>query len=255
MKRRFLVAGIALVVALAAGGLGVSAHAGGIPVIDAANLTQNITAAIESVSQTLKQIQQYQTQLQQYENQIQNTVAPSAYIWDRATTTMNQLRSAIDTLSYYKNQAGGIDAYLAKFQDLAYYRGSPCFQPGGCSPAQWAALLERRTVASESQKKADDALLRGLDQQQMGMEADAQTLERLQSAAQGSTGQMQAIGYANQLASQQSNQLLQIRGLLIAQQNVIATRMRAEADEEARTMAASEQVRRGTYEASSGRTW
>jgi hypothetical protein len=38
---------------------------------------------------------------------------------------------------------------------------------------------------------------------------------------------MQAIGYANQLASQQANQLLQIRGLLIAQQNAIATRMQA----------------------------
>lgn len=49
---------------------------------------------------------------------------------------------------------------------------------------------------------------------------------------------MQAIGYANQLASQQANQLLQIRGLLVAQQNVIATRMQAEADLEAKQQAA-----------------
>lgn len=57
---------------------------------------------------------------------------------------------------------------------------------------------------------------------------DASTLQRLQASAQGAVGQMQAIGYANQLASQQANQLLQIRGLLMAQQNAMATRMQAE---------------------------
>jgi P-type conjugative transfer protein TrbJ len=62
------------------------------------------------------------------------------------------------------------------------------------------------------------------------LKADARQLERLQSAAQGANGQMQAIGYANQLASQQANQLLQIRGLLIAQQNAMATKMQADAD-------------------------
>jgi hypothetical protein len=86
-----------------------------------------------SVAQTLKQIQQYQTQLQQYENMLQNTLAPAAYIWDAATSTMNQLRSAIDTLNYYKTNLGSIDAYLGKFQDTAYYRSSPCFKEGGCT--------------------------------------------------------------------------------------------------------------------------
>ena len=40
---------------------------------------------------------------------------------------------------------------------------------------------------------------------------------------------MQALGYANQLASQQANQLLQMRAMLLAQHQVIATRMQAEA--------------------------
>ena len=60
----------------------------------------------------------------------------------------------------------------------------------------------------------------------------------LQTLAQGASGQMQAIGYANQLVSQQSNQLLQIRGLLIAQQNAMVTKMQAEADLEAKQQAA-----------------
>lgn len=66
---------------------------------------------------------------------------------------------------------------------------------------------------------------------------------------------MQALGYANQLASQQANQLLQIRALLIAQQNAVATRMQAEADREAQQQVASEQLRRGAFQASPARSW
>lgn len=235
MKRKCLAVHAALIVALSVGPLTVRA---GIPVIDASNLSQTVMTAIESVAQTLKQIEQYQTQLQQFENQLQNTVAPAAYIWDRAQATINGLMGAVDTLNYYKAQLGGIDAYLGKFQDVAYYRGSPCFSGAGCSDAERAAMNENRRLASESQKRANDALFRGLDQQQEALKSDARTLEQLQSRAQGASGQMQALGYANQLASQQANQLLQIRALLIAQQNAVTTRMQAEADLEARQQAA-----------------
>ncbi len=223
-----------------------SAHAG-IPVIDGTNLVQTVTSALENVAQTAKQIEQYKTQLLQYENMIQNTLAPAANIWDQATTTMNALRGSIDTLNYYKNQLGSIDAYLGKFKDTAFYLNSPCYSLAGCTAAEWAAMKDSGRLGSEAQKKATDALFRGLDQQQNAMQSDAGQLLRLQSAAQGATGLMQAVGYANQLASHQSNQLLQIRGLLVAQQNVIATRNQALADREAKEAAASVQLRTGTY--------
>lgn len=237
--KKVLAAQIALLMALTSiPGVMAPAHAG-IPVIDVGNLTQNVISALESVAQTLEQINQYRTQLQQYSNMIQNTVAPAANIWDSATTTMNSLRGAIDTLNGYKTSLGSVDNYLLKFKDTASYRSSPCYTPTGCTPAQWAAI-NGQTIGSASQKKATDALFRGLDQQQTALQTDAGQLLRLQSAAQGAAGQMEALGYANQLASNQSNQLLQIRGLLIAQQNVIATRNQALADNEAREQAASE---------------
>ena len=237
MRKTKAAASVALVLALVAGPFTMRSHAG-IPVIDGANLSQTIMTAIQSVAQTLKQIEQYSTQLQQYENQLQNTVAPAAYIWDRAQSTINDLLSAVDTLNYYKTRLGSVDVYLGKFQDVAYYRGSPCFSSAGCTAAEWAAMSENRHLASESQKKANDALFRSLDKQQEALKADARTLEQLQSSAQGASGQMQALGYANQLASQQANQLLQIRALLIAQQNAVATRMQAEADLESKQHAA-----------------
>lgn len=168
---------------------------------------------------------------------------------------MSQLRGSIDTLSYYKNNLGSIDAYLGKFQDTASYQNSPCYSPSGCTAAQWAAMRNSETLGSQSQKKATDALFQGLDQQQTAMQSDASQLQRLQSSAQGAGGQLEAIGYANQLASHQANQLLQIRGLLIAQQNVIATRNQALADREAKEAAASAQLRTGTYRASPAQSY
>ena len=254
MKQKFLAAKLALVVAVSST-LMVTPVEAGIPVIDGTNLSQNIMTAIESVAQTLKQIEQYSTQLQQYQNQLQNTMAPAAYIWDQAQSTINGLMNATNTLNYYKNQLGSLDSYIGKFQDVNYYKGSPCFSATGCSAAEWTAMKNVQQLASESQKKANDALFKGLDKQQDNLTADAATLQRLQSSAQGATGQMQAIGYANQLASQQANQLLQIRGLLIAQQNAMATKMQADADKEAQQAAAAAQLRQGSYRASPARTW
>ena len=253
MRRTNVAATVALMLTLA-GGASMPAHAG-IPVIDGTNLAQNIMTAVESVAQTLKQIEQYRTQLQQYENMLQNTMAPAAYIWDQAQSTINGLMNAVDTLNYYKTQLGSLDAYLGKFQDVSYYRSSPCFSAAGCSDAERAAMEQNRRLASESQKKANDALFKGLDHQQDALKADARQLERLQSAAQGANGQMQAIGFANQLAAQQANQLLQIRGLMVAQQNAIATRMQVEADREAQQQAAGEALRKGEYRASPARNW
>lgn len=212
----------------------------GIPVADGVNLQQNIISAMEAVTQTAKQIQQYQSQLQQYENMLQNTMAPASYIWDQAQSTIHDLTQATNTLAYYQNQLGSLDEYLGKFQDVAYYRSSPCFSSSGCSETERAAMLQNRRLASESQKKANDALFNNLALQQDNLQTDARQLQRLQSAAQGADGQMAAIGYANQLASNQANQLLQIRSLLIAQQNAVGARMQADADKEALQQAAHE---------------
>lgn len=253
-SKQFVVVKGVLALALAGPGVMPSVHAA-MAVIDAANLRQTMLSATENVAQTLKQIEQYRTQLQQYENMLQNTAAPTAYVWDQAVLTMNRLRGAIDTLNYYKNQTGSLDAYLSKFQDVGYYRSSPCFNVG-CSKAEWEAMNRNAVqLGSEAQKRANDAMFRGLDRQQDAIEVDARQLQRLQTGAQSVTGQVQAIGFANQLASQQANQLLQIRALLIAQQNAEATRSQVIADREAQQAASAEQLRKGKFQPSPLKGW
>ena len=224
-------------------------------VFDPTNVVQTTTSAIENVAQTLKQVEQYGTQLQQYENQLKNTVAPAAYVWDQANSTMNQLRGATDTLSYYKQQVGSVDGYLSKFQDANYYRGSPCFSSGGCSPAEQAAIQQSQVLGSQAQKRANDAMFHGLDQQQNNLQNDAAQLQLLQSQAGNADGQMKAIQAGNQLASNQANQLLQIRSLMIAQQNANATRAQAVSNQEAIQATGDAQARSGAYSTSPARTW
>jgi P-type conjugative transfer protein TrbJ len=231
-------------------------YAQGIPVIDASNLGNNIITAVESANQTVKQIEQYQTQLRQYENMLLNSAAPYTYVWDKAQTTMNLLRNSIDTLKYFKERSGGIDGYLKKFGDASTYRSSPCYSNQGCSDAQRIAMnREAVSIRTESQKRANDALMLGLDRQQDALEVDARQLQTLQTGAQGVEGQLQAIQFANQFASNQANQLLQIRGLLIAQQNAQAARAQAVADREAQEAVAGERLRQAEFTPSAPRSW
>lgn len=131
----------------------------------------------------------------------------------------------------------------------------PCFNGGQCSEAELNALLQQEANASEAQKRANDAMLRGLELQEVAMKADARQLTRLQEQAQGAPGQMAALQAANQLASAQTNQLLQIRGLMVAAQNAEATRLAAIADKEAIQAAGDERFRQGSFKKSSGKTW
>jgi type IV secretion system protein TrbJ len=186
-------------------------------------------------------------QLNQYEDQLQNTLAPAAYIWSQAMDTMYQMREVMNTLDYYKAKLHSMDEYLGKFQDVEYYRNSPCFSGEGCSDAEREILAENRRLASESQKKANDALFRTLDKQQDALEADALKLEELQIAAQSAEGRMAALQYANQIASHQANQMLQLRAVAVAQHTAYAARQQAIADKEAQQEAEAERLREGTF--------
>lgn len=218
------------------------------PVIDYANLAQNTVIK-------LKAIQQYKTQLNQYKNMLENSKKLDAFTWDKANITMDNLVRSIDTLNYYKQQAGSMEAYLSRYQNQEQYRNSPCFNGGVCTQAERQALNQQAANASEAQNRANAARLRAIDLQQNALQTDARQLIELQKQAESSTGQMAALQAANQLASAQTNQLLQIRGLLVAQQNAAATRALAIADKEAMQAAGDERFRAGTFHKSSGKTW
>lgn len=216
-------------------------------VVDVANIHQTTISAVQNVAAVAKQVQQYQTQLQQYQNMLQNTLAPAAYVWSQAQSTINGLQNTSNMLTQLTNQSGGIDRYLNQFQNPNYYRSSPCFTSTGCSTADRAALQSQRNAKQQLMMASNDATIRGISTQQQQLQQEAANLERMQSNAQGANGQAQALGYANQFAANQANQLIALRQQLMAQQAAALAVQQAADDEKAMRTAASQQARSGTF--------
>lgn len=198
----------------------------------------------------LQNIEQTRRQVLQYDAQLKNMQNMGSFNWDDASNTMNHLIAEIDTLKYYKEQAGSVGAYLNSQPSLQDYRNQECLT---CSDTQTFYARESKTF--EAQKRANDARVRGIEQQQASLEADAQKLKTLQAQAQGAEGQMQAIQAANQLASHESNQLLQIRGLMLAGQQAEAAEQAARANREAIQAAGDEKFKSGTFHKSPHKGW
>ena len=199
---------------------------GTMPVIDYSNLTQNITTALHQVSAYAQQVQQYQLQLQQYANQVRNTAAPVAQVWQQAQQAMN---GVMGTAGMFQN-GSALQSYLNQFQNVNYWLSAP---PGNYT---------YQTAGSVAQKQANDALVKGIVAQQAQIQKDAATLEQLQSQASTADGQMKALMAANQLAALQQEQLLQIRALLVQEQQALAARNQTLANDEAMREAATQKV-------------
>src|SRR6266436_8980887 len=197
---------------------------GGIPVIDYSNLLQNTTTALKQVAAYAQQMQQYQLQLQQYANQVRNTVAPVAQVWQEAQSTMN---SVMGTVNMFQGGQSQLQGYLNQFQNVNYWLSA--------SPNSYTY----QTAGSLAQKQANDAMVKGIVAQQAQIRADAATLERLQSQASTADGQMKALYAANQLAALQQEQLLQIRALLVQEQQALAAQGQTLANDEAMREAAT----------------
>lgn len=236
MKMQLVAKAVALSLAIA---YPMTINAGGIPVIDGANVMQSTMTTVENIAQTLKQIEQYKTQLQQYENQLQNTMAPAAYIWDQASKTMNNLQSSLKQLQSYRSDLGNIDQYLDKYKSVDFYKSSPCFSAKGCTKEQRAALEQSKDQLSRLQKLSNDGVLKTVDSELAAIVNDAKTLENLQRRTQSASGQMEALQYANQLLSTQANSILQLRNTLTTEIQANATYRQNQIEKEAREEAAA----------------
>ena len=161
---------------------------------------------------------------------------------------MNKVIALQNQIEFYMEQGGDVDSYLRKFGNLCTYRGSPYFK--AATEENRKDLMEAEELGSEAQKNANDNVVRTLENQQEALRQDAANLETLQANAQSSQGRMEAIQHANQLASHQANQLLQLRGLLMAKIAAENARSQTVAAREARIQAMEEQAKVSTYKKS-----
>jgi len=228
--------------ALCGSALGVAplALGSGIPVFDAplnstaaVQLHQQITTATQNVAQTLKQIdqyaeqmRQYQTQLQQYAQQMKDAALPVSQIWGQAQGTMRDMMSLVN-----QAQGGQMLAYLQQYRDLnGWLQSNGYYNPNTFQ--QGYAL----------QKSTNDTALQMAQAQRAALLNDAQRFQGLQQAASSADGADKLMSYANQMAAEQTQQLMQIRTLCNQMLEEAAARDAALANRQAMMDAATQKA-------------
>lgn len=237
---RFLAAKFALVMSM-------NAMATGIPVLDALNTVQSTISAIEDVSQTMQMADSYETQLEQLADQERNSQGPSSWRWDQADRTLDGVLKTVDALSPMFGGQQGIDEYLSGFKGLDGYSSdqiTKCIQSAGCQSTHNQQVQDAQDIRSQQQVLANQAAMRNVMEQQKLIMQDAKQLRYLQEIAQDSEGRMAAMQAGNQLASAQVNNLLQLRTLLLAQQQMQAAQAQAQTESDAQIRARNRQMLR-----------
>ena len=213
----------------------------GIPVVDsllnstaAVQLKQQITTATQNVAQTLKQIdqyaqqvRQYETQLMQYAQQVKDATLPVSQVWNQAQGTMRDMMGLV-------NQAQGSQmlAYLQQYKDLNGWLSS---NGGYYNPA---AIQQGYAL----QKSTNDTALQMAQAQRTALLNDVQRFQGLQSAAGTADGANKLLSYANQIAAEQTLQLMQMRALCNQMLEEAAARDAAEANHQALMDAATQKA-------------
>lgn len=238
------------------------ARASGIPVLDAANLSQSVMDVLESIQQGLTQVEQYATQIDQYatqvrqfEQEVQNTIAPAMYVWDKANQYVSMGQNIMNEVKAFADNPSALGSHFDKYQNPGTYRSSPCYKGTGCSAAQRKAEADRFDYQANASKGALETQVKMLAQELRQMRSDGNNLESIQQQTEGAQGRMQAAQAANQLAANTANQLLAIRGMLVASQQAEATRNQQLMDQEARRTAADEAATAGTFKRSQGKAY
>lgn len=177
-----------------------------------------------------------------------NTGMNASRTWDtyKVKETTQSMATATDTLSGY-SQNGGLNQHLATFKDTATYQANKCLTKSGCSAADMAAIKQSELLASQAQKRANDGLARGIALQQEQLKEDADRLENLRNNVNNAQGTNSMLSYMAQFQGQQSDQIANMRALMVAQNNAQVARNQAVVNREALEAASATQLRQGTY--------
>jgi P-type conjugative transfer protein TrbJ len=231
----------------------------GIPVIDLTSLAQHIMTVMQNIQQTLYLVQSYQTQLQQFEYEIKNSLNPNNFIWGQANNVIGDLMVQVDTIRNFKQQFGSMNNYLSQYKTVDYYGSTSCLDRGNCTNTELNSFVtdvnKNDVQKSKIIKATNEAVVKGLDRQQDLIQQDAIKLRDLQRNAQSSDGQLEAIQSANQLASAQAEQMMQIRMLLVSQQAATTAQSQAKEDTSAQEKAVAKKLREPRYVPAPGRGW
>jgi P-type conjugative transfer protein TrbJ len=164
----------------------------------ATSATQNVASVLKQIDQYAEQLRQYQTQLQQYAQQMRDAALPVTQVWSQAQKTMGDMMGLVN-----QAQNGQMLTYLQQYRDLNGWLQSNGGYYNPNAIQQGYAL----------QKSTNDTALQMAQAQRAALLNDAQQFQALQGAAGSADGADKLLSYANQIAAQQTQQLMQLRAL------------------------------------------
>ena len=173
------------------------------------------------------QIQQLQTEASQLQNMVQNTTQLASFAMPSGISSIGNMQGVATSFSGVTGGSGGLSGYLGQLKNLSQYQQ---LFSGGITPGAISASSNNQTTLSAARQAAAADVLNTAQQQQNGIQADANNLGQLTSAAQSATGALQ-VGQANaQLLAAQNNQILQQRQAELAALKLQAAKDQADQD-------------------------
>jgi P-type conjugative transfer protein TrbJ len=192
----------------------------------ATSATQNVASVLKQVDQYALQMQQYRQQLLQYAQQLKDAALPASQIWNQAQGTMRDMMSLVN-----QAQGGQMLAYLQQYRDLNGWLQSNGYYNSNTIQQGYAL-----------QKSTNDTALQMAQAQRAALLNDAQRFQGLQQAASSADGADKLLGYANQIAAEQTQQLMQMRALCNQMLEEAAARDAALANRQAMMDAATQKA-------------
>lgn len=196
--------------------LSLNANAG-IPVTDVVGNLQMALGYIEDIAQTVGQITQIQNeveglfnQVEQIDNQIKQLKNLENYTWQDVEGILAAIESAT-------NNAEAMLANSDLTEQYNEYRNAEYYSDVEKLSEVSIAAEDRWNVNAEANA---DVLGKKINLQHDDIQADSVDLTELQSASSGVEGDVQAIQAGNQIAALNVKQLMQVRHLLIATQEM-----------------------------------
>ena len=178
----------------------------------------------EQVQNQLTQITQLATQIQNqiqiYENMLQNTLQLPNHVWGQLEGDITQLQNLVNQGQGIAFSMGNLDDVLKqRFQSFAE------FQTGLANGEDFSSIYQEW---SDTNRETIAGTLRaaGLTSEQFATEEA--TLAQLRTMSETSVGQMQALQVAHQIAAQQVEQSMKLRGLVAQQTTMFATWIQSE---------------------------
>lgn len=241
MKRQLtaLIVTAALIPTVSAGGGGGLGFIGATEPTQLMNNFELVGIAAEEVQQVANQVtqianqaQQIANQIQQIQNMVQNTMNIPNQIWGQIVPALTQLANVVQqgqAIAY--NMANLNQAFQLRFPDYQNWLNQNMNAPQFYQAYQDWYTTQRDGISGALQ-------VANLQEQQFANEN--QIMAQLQAMSQNATGRMQALQVGAQIANQQVQQTQKLRQLVMAQMQMQANYMAAEAAKDAAKQAHAE---------------